>query len=142
MNRREYAELKADLQTYVKICNGLGPNKYQAIIRSVLGRSVFRAAADIHDVDYLSGNLTQKDCDNKFYRNCKRWINLGGFDKKTRWHLKLLAYACRILLKWEGHKFYNKRIKPIPFDELLTIARNSKDEDDCKANCIAYPDEL
>ena len=138
MTRSEYESLKAEPETYKKICNGLGPNEYRKLIQFVLGKGFLKMPADIHDVDYLCGNMTQKLVDRKFHQNCKDWLRAAGaFDNvKLRW----LIFLCWIALKKKGHEHYNKRKTPIPFITLLLIARESENENEVLERCRSYPD--
>jgi hypothetical protein len=75
--------------------NGIGPDRWPECYRWVLDAATgFRAAADVHDVDYCLGR-TRKDrlvADRRFFANCLRVVLVdaggwGGLLWRTSWRL-------------------------------------------------------
>lgn len=136
MTEAQYAALLDEPETYVRLCNGIGPNGWARVIPDY----TFRKAADFHDISYLMGG-DENDriiADEQFRSNCLHSIKLAERQEQSELYMATIAYYT--VLTRLGHLYFNYRKRRLTFDELLEIGRTAKDEEDAKRLAASWPD--
>lgn len=142
MTKEDYEKLKAHPKAYENLCNGMGPNGWKgevikAAIAGAVGKSIFRIAGDIHDLDYLMGGdeADMSIANTRFLENMADEILLEK-EEDNNWAY-VAAGAAWGVVEALGAEYFNFGPRRLSFEEVFEIGLRAKDEEDAKEMCIA-----